>query len=268
MEEIIEKKKLISISDLFSKSLEIYKKNFKAIIILMLVPFAITIAEYFSKKIEMGIFSFIIALLSLVSIIIPFAFLMYLENKETMGLKEAVIKVLKKSLIPLFLLNILVGIITTGGFLLLIIPGIYMSVALFSAGYFLVLENNKIMDSLSKSWEYSKNNVAKIFWNFFVLGIVSIILSLFGSVFSVFGEAAGEIGVALVSSLFVGPLGLIYGYLIYKNLKEIKGDNLEIKSNNKTKLWLLFALGIIASAGLIFFIVTNLNSIPAEMLEF
>jgi hypothetical protein len=50
----------------------------------------------------------------------------------------------------------------------------------------------------------------------------------------------------------------LYGYLIYKDLKRIKGENLEIKKSGRVKLLILAALGFIVSISLIMLILNNL----------
>jgi membrane-anchored glycerophosphoryl diester phosphodiesterase (GDPDase) len=83
---------------------------------------------------------------------------------------------------------VLKDLITFFGFILLIIPGIILSVRLSFFDYLIVDKNLRIIESLKKSWEITKGNT----WNLFLLyvllrlvnllGLLALIIGLFWSI--------------------------------------------------------------------------------------
>jgi len=72
--------------------------------------------------------------------------------------------------------SILKSIITLFGFILLIIPGIILSIRLGFFDYLIVDKNSKIIESLKKSWEITKGNT----WNLFLLYLLLVLINLLG----------------------------------------------------------------------------------------
>jgi hypothetical protein len=105
----------------------------------------------------------------------------------------------------------LTGFIVTGGFLLLIIPGIIFSVWFFLSQFVLAAEDERGMRALLKSKAYMQGRFFEVFLRLFIVWVVS--------------AAIGMVPVlgAVLSLLFV-PFVLIYGWLIY--------DDLRLKSGN------------------------------------
>jgi membrane-anchored glycerophosphoryl diester phosphodiesterase (GDPDase) len=60
--------------------------------------------------------------------------------------------------ITAILASLLTGLIVTIGLILLILPGLYLSIRLQFGLYFIVEENAGVIDSLKKSWELTSNN--------------------------------------------------------------------------------------------------------------
>lgn len=258
MEEVnIKKEKLISISDLLNKTIDIYKENFKDIILVMLIPLLITTIIYFAPG---------FGLLSLLIPIFGLGFLFYLDKNKESSLKESVIFIFKKRFLAILLLQVISIIIFTGGFFIFIIPGLYMIFALFASSYFVALENNKPMEGILKSWECFKGKGWGIFFRVFLLSISVAVISLI--IERIFGEGSVITNIisTLLSSFVLGPISLIYSYLIYKDIKRIKGNDLEIKKSRKIKVWILFALGILIPIVLISFIAINAESIMNKII--
>jgi len=249
MEEI-EKKKLISISELFKKSFNIYKENVREVLFIGSISFVLALLSYILN------FSFIITILisitlMFLSFILPMGLLFYLDKRE-MSLKESIIFIAKKKLIPLSIISILTGLIIFGAGLLFILPGIYFAGALFAAGYIVVLEDKKPIEALLRSWEYVKGNCFKIICRFIVLFFVIMIVST-TTLFFPDKSMSQNIFSDLIRSFIASPFSLFFAYLIYKDLKNIKGETLEIKKFDKAKLLSFIALGIITIALLIVF---------------
>ena len=104
----------------------------------------------------------------------------------------------------------LMGILTFLGFVIFIIPGIVIYVWLSLSLYVLVFEDIKGKNALRRSrilvkgywWEL----FSRLFLFFLLVSVISIIPIIGG----------------LIKVLFLMPLGVIYGYLIYEDLKRVK----------------------------------------------
>ena len=106
----------------------------------------------------------------------------------------------------LFLTLITVAI----GFMLLIIPGVIFFTWFSFSIYVLVFEEIKGTKALQRSRELVQDYWWPVFGRIFLFGIMATIISwvpVFGVVVSIF---------------FFTPLGVIYGYFIYQDLKQIK----------------------------------------------
>lgn len=178
------------------------------------------------------------------------------ENKGT-GIGEAFAKGLKKlkSYVWLLLLSIFIML---GGFFLFLIPWI-LSLVWFSMGiYILVTENIGGMNALLKSREYvrgyfwavaGRNLFCLIFSSlpivmFNLLHLPSYINAIFSTIFSIVSM----------------PLFLIYGFLLYENLKSIKGDFVFKPSLKKKILFVIIGIwGIVFTLILLVFAAKLLN---------
>ncbi|HUS59895.1 MAG TPA: hypothetical protein VMX76_00705 [Nevskiaceae bacterium] len=152
----------------------------------------------------------------------------------------------------------LIGLIVAGGFFLLVVPGIIFAVWFSLAVFILIAEDLKGMNALLKSKEYVKGKWGGVFWRFLFIGLFALIV--YGvptfileqlNVPSLVGKATGNI-----ISFFLAPFVVTYLFLIYKNLKSIKGE-FEFLPSRKSKVLLglvafmpfvIFVIGIVAVA--------------------
>jgi len=74
-----------------------------------------------------------------------------------------------------FFASILKNLITLFGFILLIIPGIILSIRLGLFDYLIVDKNSKIIESLKKSWEITKGSTWNLFLLYFLLGLINLL---------------------------------------------------------------------------------------------
>ncbi|MEM9966413.1 MAG: hypothetical protein AAGC58_13820 [Asticcacaulis sp.] len=139
---------------------------------------------------------------------------------------------LKRSLInivPLFIVMILCGLAIMLGFILLIIPGIIVSLALSVAIPAYVAESRTgIIDALKRSWELTKNHRWAILLIFILIGI-------FGAIFGGIIQAVSMIFAAQSPALIIGLNSIIEGLytlistvftvVIYVVLRESKEGN-------------------------------------------
>jgi hypothetical protein len=71
--------------------------------------------------------------------------------------------------------SILKSIITLFGFILLIIPGIILSIRLGFFDYLIVDKNSRIIESLKKSWEITKGSTWNLFLLYLLLGLINVL---------------------------------------------------------------------------------------------
>ena len=64
---------------------------------------------------------------------------------------------------PLFGANIIIGIVSAFGFILLIIPGIYLSARFALFGAQIMFEDNKVFESIAASWNKTDEYASKLF---------------------------------------------------------------------------------------------------------
>ena len=107
--------------------------------------------------------------------------LSYIKNNGTIVDAE-VSAGLKNDFGKILLLSVITGILLVAGFILFIIPGIYLSVPLSLATAILVFRRNNVMDSISETFQLVKNN----WWiTFASILCVTIIVYLIGLIFQI-----------------------------------------------------------------------------------
>ena len=119
---------------------------------------------------------------------------------------------------PLFGAYILIAIVSFFGYILLILPGIYLTArfSLFAAQ--IMYENKGVFESISSSWEMTDEYGSKLFGFTLVFVVLMISSSLILSSILPAGIVQTSI-LAINEYLFVIPLGYIY-FTLYKSLKE------------------------------------------------
>jgi len=126
-------------------------------------------------------------------------------------------------IIPLFLAGLLCGIITLGGTILLIVPGIIFATWFSLYSFALVDKNLKPVDALKTSKRYVVGRTSKVLWKWIVPGIayvaVTILLKAILSMFGLDKDMASSLGGAILGVL-VAPLWALYGFRLYSYAKE------------------------------------------------
>ncbi len=154
--------------------------------------------------------------------------------------------VLKKSFTKLLSFGwvlFLSGFIITGGYLLLVIPGILFMVWFTSAPFIMLTENRRGMDALLASREYIRGFGTSVLLRILftlVLGIAFIILTfLIGELFdNTFIRSL----IVFILNLLITPFYIAYFYVIYENLRSIKGTVTTNTSNGSKFLYIMVAL--------------------------
>ena len=118
---------------------------------------------------------------------------------------------------PLFGAYLLVTIVSTFGYLLLILPGIYLSArfGLFAAQ--IMFEDNKVLESISSSWEKTDEHGSKLFM--FTLVFICLIFISALILGAIIPDGITQIIILSITEyIIIIPLGYIF-FTLYKSLK-------------------------------------------------
>lgn len=175
------------------------------------------------------------------------------DNREGIGVMESYRRGWHK-ILSYWWISLLAGFITLGGFLLLIVPGIIFAVWFSLAVFILIAEDLKGMNALLKSKEYVKGKWGSVFWRFLFIGGISLILSLIPIIiFALLKIPFGEEISRFVVGLFLTPLVMTYSFLVYSNLKALKGEFAFAPTGGKKASFILVGiLGLLLIPGLLF----------------
>lgn len=208
---------LSSVGSLLKETLGIFKKRFLALIVIILLASLLSIAGSLIAFIpamiskSLGFISVILCVIVIIYVSARcYAALYHAISHEDSGIKES-FTATRGRVLSFIWISLLQASVIIGGYFIFFIPGIILSVWLFPAIFIFINEDVRGMDSLLKSKEYVRGRGLQVFIRLFVS---IIIVTLFGMI---------PIVGPLLSFLLM-PFPLIFAYLLYKELKEIKGD--------------------------------------------
>lgn len=127
-----------------------------------------------------------------------------------LGLRESLER--GRDLIPsLIWVSLLAGFVVLGGYCLLILPGILFTVWFFSSQFILVTEDVRGVEALLKSREYVRGFGVEVALRLLLVWFASLVVG-----------AVPFIGLFLSLAFF--PFLLLYHYLLFQDLRLIKGE--------------------------------------------
>ncbi len=230
---------LPGIGELFGRTWEVCKGRFGTLIalyllmiLLFILPlavfggtgFALTLVLPDLKAILLGVSLTIGIVTSMVTLFWGMSGLLYAVTDDTLTVRGALTSGWPKVGGLIWLLSVL-GFLTTGGFLLLFIPGVIFTVWFIFGQFIFIEEDERGMRALLKSKEFVRGYGFDVFVRLLLIWLISTLLGLVPFV--------GP----LLSFLFL-PFVMIYSYLIYQDLKTLKGDvSLSATAGEKIK-WL------------------------------
>jgi hypothetical protein len=125
----------------------------------------------------------------------------------------------------LVFLTFIVFVLLGAGFLLLIVPGIYLSVRLSFVYYALMIENRSTFDALSRSWQLTQGHWWKLFWSLLVLVLaVSVVALIVLFILAVVDPGGIDIGGSLLS-FFISPFVSVYYVLLFMSFVNLVEDS-------------------------------------------
>ena len=127
-----------------------------------------------------------------------------------------------------FWVYLLSNFIIAGGSVLFFVPGLIFLIWFIFAPFVLIMENKKGAESLWASKEYVKGHWFAVFWKFLIFGILAwLVLWAVSVITGITGIGdTGKINL-YASYILLNPIGVIYLFLIYENLKKIKKSNID-----------------------------------------
>lgn len=227
--------------DVYHKIIFLYKKYFFELLIFGIINSLLTLvinglllnqkiptysldtAQYtvfwdtFFRSLFLDFISFLFPVL-LVSI-----FIIYLDQNENMSNTNILTatKLILPRIIPIILVNIVVGLIVAGGILLLIIPGLIWYFMYSQAYLYVLLENKSISESLGLSKRLTNKNKHNIFYiNTGVVMIIGII-TLIANQFFKGSSISGENSIDYIIDIFTFGLDGIMVFAIWEALKKV-----------------------------------------------
>jgi len=259
---------LKSFSQLLKESWDFYKTKIRTLLVIVALPVIFSlfflVLIYFLGNTNLK-YSILFSLIEAFSLLGSFVLWLWIIPALILSIKNntGAVDSLKdglKLIIPYFWIYFLLYIIISGGFLLLVIPGILFSIWFSFAIYVFIFEKKKGFNALFASKELVSGNFVKVLWRFlaFILMIGLFLFIVFIPLTTIFQntEFVSEITGYLIQ-LFIIPLFFIFGFFLYKNLREVKKDIIypEPSTGRKIKYMIPGFFGIL----IVVFIVTFLS---------
>ena len=167
--------------------------------------------------------SLIIAMVGIVGLILQISFLgglwvgyMSIDTGKNIS-PIAALQVGFSKFLPLFGAYLIVTIVSALGFLILILPGIYLTARFGLVAAQIMFEDNKVFESIGASWEKTDEYGSKLFMFTLVFVVLIFLTALLLS--SIIPEGIVQIVMlALTEYIFMIPLGYIF-FTLYKSIK-------------------------------------------------
>ncbi len=164
------------------------------------------------------------------------------DSKEKIGIKEAYRRSWHKILSYVWVV-LLFWSVLMGGFILLLVPGIIFTIWFSLAMFVLISEDLRGMNALLKSKEYVKGMWGKVFWRFFFIGIIFMAVSLVSFIlFKLLNIPYGTEISRLLVGLFFMPLMTVYSFMVYSNIRSIKGEIVLAPAKGKKAIFYVIAI--------------------------
>jgi hypothetical protein len=210
---------------LFGETWRMYKERFSVLSEILLVPVLIILLGYILVALGpifslVGILAVVLGYIIFIFATLPVIFSIHNKTGVDASYKETI-----PMFWPLVWIVILALCATFGGYIMLIIPGIWLAIATSFASYALVIEGRRGLDALRQSKEYVKGYWWAVLGRGMLIGLVSVVITWGIDIpVSLFvGKFAGIL-VSMVIVLVLVPYTSIYNYNIFQNLRELKPE--------------------------------------------
>ena len=219
-------KKLPGIGDLLKQSKEVIMKRKDFFLMIAVVPAAIQLVGDILLSVSLAFAPLAILFMiaaGIAGFLAAIALILGMDDANMKDWKGAYQKS-KQHFWALLWVAILVAIVTIIGFFLLILPGIYLTVALGFYSFTVVLEKKKGWSAAERSKELVKGYWWAVFGRWFGFAIlIAIAVGILGGVLAMASSPLVNALFSFAISLFLTPFAIAYSYLVYKALKKMKG---------------------------------------------
>lgn len=222
---------------ILKQSFDIFKQRYVTLIGILAVPTVIGMlpalfvgpkphAPTFTLSSNMGIFIFVWVIATVIAYLwSACAVLVNLKNtSQDIGFSQSYTEG-KKYILSFLGVSLLVGLATLGGFILLIIPGIIFTVWFSQSQYILFDQNISGTEALKASKQLVQGRFGSVIWRWFfivlVLLIVTMVANFIAGIISM-GNPTIAVILSNLVSLIVSPVAVIYGFELYRALKNTK----------------------------------------------
>ncbi len=162
------------------------------------------------------------------------------DRDEGIGFKESYRRAWGK-LHSVIWISILAALIVGGASMLLIIPGIVFFVWTIFALLVFVVEGERGMRAIIKSREYVRGYWWPVFGRFLFILFIALVIAIIPALLSIVSKDLAEIINGLIW-IFFAPLGALYLFLIFTNLREVKKDMVFNPTSGQKSVFTFFAI--------------------------
>jgi hypothetical protein len=227
MDKNTPKLSLHSISSLFSDSWKLYKERCSVLLEIVLLPALIYLLGYILVSLNLGpVMSALGGLVLFIGFIIfSFSILPVISSIHNATGVDASYRAAIGWFWSCVWVCILELLAVIGSFFMLIIPGIWLGLALSFVVYVFVIEQRRGIDALRQSKDYVKGYWWAVAGRVLLLGLLFLVAIIIIEipVTLMLGKTAGSI-TSMVMDLFFIPFSAIYNYNIFNNLRELKPE--------------------------------------------
>jgi hypothetical protein len=226
---------LHSISSLFFDSWKLYKERWQVLVEIVLLPTLVVVLGYVLLYLGSP-FSVLGGLIVFIGyIIFVFSMLPVIFSLQHTAGVDASYKATIKWFWPFMWVTILEIFAVMGGSIMLIIPGIWLGVALMLMTYVFVIEQRRGIDALRQSKDYIRGYWWAVLGRVLLLGLIFLVATIIIEipVMIIAGNAA-RILVTMLLTLFFVPFSAIYHYVIFENLRALKPELAEVQTKKGT----------------------------------
>ncbi|MFZ9668538.1 MAG: hypothetical protein ACO3CR_01615 [Solirubrobacterales bacterium] len=227
MNETVTAEGRLDIGGVFSRTGDIYKQAFGTVwvvALILFVPVIILNALFGDSGWLLGLIVGVIQLIA--GVWFAGTMVKVVEDVEADGVVDAsvgeLLGLVWPRLVSLILLGIVVGVLVTLGLILLIIPGIILTLMWIVSTPAMMVEDKGVFDSMSRSSELTKGNRMRVLGVGLLLIVAYIVIFLVISLLAAISPILGIIaGIALVIAAY--PYLAMIASVLYFNLVEVKG---------------------------------------------
>ncbi|HVM76650.1 MAG TPA: hypothetical protein VMU07_00660 [Candidatus Paceibacterota bacterium] len=158
---------------------------------------------------------------------------------------------------PILWVGVLTLLTGVGSFVMLLLPAIWIGIAMSFSNYAVIFEGKRGMSALLHSFSYVKGYWWAVFGRIFLQVAVLVICYIIVDIpFGIVGRQTGTAVGSSIVALFFTPFSLVYNYCMYENLVALKPSLAESNpTDGKTFMRIAQIVGIVVIIAIILLVV-------------